>query len=42
MNVFSDSFLIKNYVMNDSPDNPEGTTRGPAGTKNNGKGQLQR
>jgi len=29
-------------VMNDSPDNPEGTTRGPAGTRNNGKGQLQR
>ena len=28
--------------MNDSPDNPEGTTRGPAGTRNNGKGQLQR
>jgi len=27
--------------MNDSPDNPEGTTRGPAGTRNNGKGQLQ-
>jgi len=28
-------------LMNDSPDNPEGTTRGPAGTRNNGKGQLQ-
>ena len=28
-------------VMNDSPDNPEGTTRGPAGTRNNSKGQLQ-
>jgi len=27
--------------MNDSPDNPEGTTREPAGTRNNGKGQLQ-